>query len=116
MPKKGRKQRVALLPALYGFLGENMKVQFFAYLREPAYADCKEAGFLGAGTVRALGEQLCDRFGAKFRSEFFDASGEALSERIIVMVNGRRVDFLQGLDTGLAETDTVQVFPVVAGG
>jgi len=32
------------------------------------------------------------------------------------MVNGRRIEFLQGLDTPLTDRDTVQIFPVVAGG
>lgn len=32
-----------------------------------------------------------------------------------MLVNGRRVEFLSGLDTPLKDSDTVQIFPVVAG-
>lgn len=93
-----------------------MKIQFFAYLREKDYAGCKEMPWPGAPTLRELGEQLCRQLGPKFRSEFFSPDGQSLGERVIVMVNGRRVDFLDGLDTSLKETDTVLIFPVVAGG
>ena len=93
-----------------------MTIQFFAYYRDPAYAGCKEMSHPAAPTLRALGEQLCGELGPRFREEFFSSDGQRLGEKVIVMVNGRRVDFLQGLDTPLKDTDTVLVFPVVAGG
>ena len=93
-----------------------MTVKFFAYLREPQYAGCKEMTCPPPETVARLGEELSGRFGPAFRGEFFSPDGTALGERVIVMVNGRRVEFLQGLDTPLADRDTVQIFPVVAGG
>lgn len=93
-----------------------MTVQFFAYLRDPEFAGCREISWPHAPTLRALGEQLCEAFGAKFRGEFFAPGGGALGERVIVMVNGRRAEFLNGLDTALRETDTILIFPVVAGG
>ena len=93
-----------------------MTVQFFAYLRDPEFAGCKEMSWPQAPTLRALGEELCEKFGARFQGEFFAPGGAALGERVIVMVNGRRVEFLDGLDTPQKESDTVLIFPVVAGG
>ncbi len=93
-----------------------MTVQFFAYLRDPAFAGCREASWPHAPTLRALGEQLCGAYGRRFREEFFSESGEELGERVIVMVNGRRAEFLDGLDTALRESDVILIFPVVAGG
>ena len=93
-----------------------MKIQFFAYLRDRDYAGCKEMPWPCVPTLRELGEQLCGKFGPKFRGEFFNLDGQSLGERVIVMVNGRRVEFLGGLDTPLQETDTILIFPVVAGG
>ena len=93
-----------------------MTVKFFAYIRDPGYAGMKEINWSLARDVRELGEQMSERFGAKFRGEFFSPDGTALGERIIIFVNGRNVKFLQGLDTPLKDTDTVLVFPVVAGG
>lgn len=93
-----------------------MTVQFFAYLRDPEFAGCRETSWPHAPTLRELGEQLSEAFGARFRGEFFTPGGNALGERVIVMVNGRRAEFLDGLDTALQDTDTVLIFPVVAGG
>ena len=93
-----------------------MTLKFFAYIRDPDFAGCKELPWKGAASLRELGEQLSERFGAKFRGEFFSPDGAELGERIIILVNGRNVKFLQGLDTVLSDTDTVQIFPVVAGG
>jgi len=93
-----------------------MILKFFAYYRDPAFAGCKETVWPPAADLRALGEQLSERFGAKFRGEFFSPDGAELGERTIVLVNGRNVRFLQGLDTPLKDSDTVQIFPVVAGG
>ena len=93
-----------------------MTVKFFAYLREKEFAGTKELVLPPPSTVRALGEDLSRRFGPRFRAEFFSPAGDGLGEKIIVMVNGRRVEFLSGLDTPLKDSDTVQIFPVVAGG
>ncbi len=93
-----------------------MTILFFAYLRDPEFAGCKTVQWRHVKTLRELGEELCGRFGSKFRAEFFSPDGKELGERVIVMVNGRRSEFLKGLDTELKDEDTVQVFPVVAGG
>jgi molybdopterin synthase sulfur carrier subunit len=39
-----------------------------------------------------------------------------LKDIFIVLVNGRRMDNLNGLDTALSEGDEVSMFPPVAGG
>ena len=93
-----------------------MRVRFFAYLRGPEYASCKETSITGAGTVRELGLRLGGLYGERFLNEFFTPDRTDLGERIIVLVNGRRVEFLSGLDTPLKESDDIQIFPVVAGG
>jgi len=92
-----------------------MTVKFFAYLRDAEFANCKETAWPHVPDVRALGEQLSAAFGPRFRGEFFSPDGD-LGERIIVLVNGRKVEFLDGLDTALEDTDTVLIFPMVAGG
>jgi molybdopterin synthase sulfur carrier subunit len=42
--------------------------------------------------------------------------GGSLAEGHIVLVNGRNIHHLQGLDTALADGDRVAVFPAVGGG
>lgn len=93
-----------------------MKVKFFAYIRDKDYAGCKETEMPACRDLRELGEELALKFGSKFRSFYFSSDGSGFGEEIIVLVNGRRAEFLQGLDTGLKEQDTVLLFPVVAGG
>lgn len=94
-----------------------MTVKFFAYFRDREFAGCKELEWpYQADTVYDLCHQIADRYGAKFRSEILTPDGEGISEKAIIMVNGRRVDFLNGIQTPLTDTDTVLVFPVVAGG
>lgn len=94
-----------------------MVIKFFAYFRDPDFAGCKEMQWPEkAGTVLDLCHQIADRFGPKFRSELLTSDGTAISDRSIVLVNGRRIEFLDGIRTSLNDTDTVYVFPVVAGG
>ncbi|MBR0374060.1 MAG: MoaD family protein [Mogibacterium sp.] len=94
-----------------------MLVKFFAYFRDPGYAGCKEMAWpQSAETVIDLCHQIADRFGAKFRSELLTPDGTGISDRSIIMVNGRRIEFLNGVQTPLQDTDTVLIFPVVAGG
>lgn len=93
-----------------------MKVQFFAYYRDPEYAGCKEIQIPAVETLRDFGNVLGELYGDKFKSEFFSPDMNAIGEKTIVLINGRRVDFLNGIDTELKDTDTVMVFPVVAGG
>lgn len=93
-----------------------MTVKFFAYLRDPEYAGCREITWPGCPDVLQLGRELSARFGQKFHNEFFAEGETELGERVIVMVNGRRVEFLDGIRTPLRDTDLIQIFPVVAGG
>ena len=93
-----------------------MKVQFFAYYRDPEYAGFKETQIPAVATLRDFGNVIGELYGEKFKSEFFSADMNAIGEKTIVLVNGRRVEFLKGIDTELKDSDTVMVFPVVAGG
>jgi len=94
-----------------------MKVQFFAYYRDAEYAGCKELIWPEkADTLYELLHQIADKYGDTFRKELLTADGESISEKSIIMVNGRRSDFIGGIKAPLKDSDTVNVFPVVAGG
>ncbi len=94
-----------------------MTVKYFAYYRDPDFAGCKEMEWTEhADTVIGLCCQIADRFGEKFRKELITPDGSSICDRSIVMVNGRRIDFIGGPAAPLKDTDTVLVFPVVAGG
>jgi molybdopterin synthase sulfur carrier subunit len=94
-----------------------MTVRFFAFFRDPDFAGCKETEWNErAATVIELCRQIADRYGDKFRAELLTPDGAGISDRSIVMVNGRRIEFLDGINTLLDDSDTVHIFPVVAGG
>ncbi|HZL64833.1 MAG TPA: ubiquitin-like small modifier protein 1 [Thermoleophilia bacterium] len=64
--------------------------------------------------LRELLETLAGRYGTSFRRAVFE--GGELSPEIIILVNGRNVLYLEGLETPLAADDEVSIFPMVAGG
>lgn len=89
-----------------------IKVLFFATIRD--YTREKETAAEGTETVRELLLQLSDRYGDDFRNEAFE--GIELSDRLIVLVNGRHIAHTGGGETRLSEGDTVAVFPIIGGG
>jgi molybdopterin synthase sulfur carrier subunit len=90
-----------------------MKVLYFAYLRD--ITRCKQEPWPVEPDVRALLISLCAKYGDALRKKVY-APGTEEPGNIIIMVNGRHIEHLGGLDAVLKESDTVQIFPVVAGG
>lgn len=93
-----------------------MTIRFFAYIRDSEYAGCKETAWPACEDLRELGVQLSEAYGERFRKWYFSPDGTGFGEEAIVLINGRRAEFLDGIDTKLSEEDTVMLFPVVAGG
>ena len=94
-----------------------MVVEFYAYYRGPEYDGCKKMDWPEkAESVLDLCHQIGERIGQRFLTELLSPDGTKISEKSIVLVNGRRIDFLNGVDTLLKDTDNVKIFPVVAGG
>lgn len=89
-----------------------MTVKFFAYLRDDTRT--KETSVEKADTVDDLLRKLCDIFGPKLHRRFFQ-QGE-LSREIIILVNGRHIEHLNGVMTPLDPHDEISIFPTVAGG
>lgn len=65
-------------------------------------------------SVRQLIEVLSNKF-EKLRGELLDEKGE-LKPMYNILVNGRSIDWLQGLDTRLQDGDEVVFIPPAAGG
>ena len=95
--------------------GMKVKVRAFATLSDLMghgevvleVPDGSSVGFLLA--------ELVKRYGRALEEALFDADGH-LAEYVKIMVNGRDVDFLSGLDTELRDGDEVFIFPPVGGG
>ncbi len=73
----------------------------------------KEVALSGAPLLRTLLEHLCDS--EPRRSRLFDAQG-GVRQDVTLLLNGRNVLFLSGLDTLLKNGDKVAIFPPVYGG
>ena len=90
-----------------------MLVKFFATYRQ--IAGCKSCDVPAPGDVLALMEELCERW-PEFRDLILDENGTDKGDDVIIMVNGRHIEHLNGTATLLTENDSVAVAPLVAGG
>lgn len=91
-----------------------MHVKYFAFFRDITH-EIKREWNQPAATVEDLLRQLGQHYGASFERRVFEADG-ALSADVIILVNGRHIQHLDGTHTPLKPDDTVSIFPVVAGG
>ena len=90
-----------------------MRVKVFAYYRD--IARCKAFDMPAPGVVFDVLTYCCERWPA-FRPKLLDEAGTGVGDDVILMVNGRNIEHLQGAQTPLTEDDVVALFPVVAGG
>jgi molybdopterin synthase sulfur carrier subunit len=91
---------------------KQMTVKYFGDIRP--LTGIKEEGWLDPQTdVRSLLNALGEKHAALQRRLF---EGDQLSSTIIILVNGRSVDYLKGIETPLQPDDIVDVFPVEGGG
>ncbi len=90
-----------------------MLVKYFADIRK--LSGREQQTYQGAApTVRRLLEDLSVQHGAAFRNRVFE--GDGLSSTLIVLVNGRHVEHLAGIETPLGPDDVIAIFPMIAGG
>ncbi len=86
-----------------------IKVKVFFTLREKLGWKEKVIELSGNARVKDILEQLP---AIKKEIEKYKNKGYSM----IIMVNGRRIEFLRGYDTALQEGDEVSFFPPAAGG
>ena len=67
-------------------------------------------------TLRQLITTLVDRWGDELASYLYEPNTKSLRPYIRLMVNGRDIAFLQGMETVLRNGDEVLVLPPVSGG
>jgi len=97
-------------------MGEDIpkiKVKLFAGIREVFQEKEREIELERASTIRDLLDFLCNTY--EQRQKIFDQSGQIRSE-LIILKNGRHINFLDGIQTELKEGDTIAIFPFVCGG
>jgi molybdopterin synthase sulfur carrier subunit len=89
-------------------------VKFFANFREAAGQEQVEV--TAAKDVAALFDELVRRFGGRMAEQLYESGSKKLRETVNVLVNGRGINLLSGLDMKLKDGDVVAIFPPVSGG
>lgn len=89
-----------------------VRIEFFATLRESTGTSSLELDCVG--TVGEIIGVLTERFGQTFRDAVME--GGRIKDMVKILVNGRDVRELRGLETVVRDGDCVSIFPPVAGG
>ena len=88
-------------------------MKFFATVREVTGVKSIE---LEAGNIRELLLLLVQTYGNKFKETVLDNDTGELKQFFSCMINGRRIELLDGYETVLKDDDAVALFPPVGGG
>lgn len=88
-------------------------VKFFATVREVTGVKNIE---MDADTIGQLLDSLQETFGERFTQTVIDPSTGKLKQFFSCMINGKRIELLDGYDSKLVDDDAVALFPPVGGG
>jgi sulfur-carrier protein len=89
-----------------------MKVKLFATLRQ--YINASEVEIENLSTIHELLHKLGSIYGKGFEKKLLN--GEEISDEIVILVNGKHIGYMKGINTELSESDEISIFPVVIGG
>ena len=99
------KVRVEVLPALAESLGIDSTSE--EVISGPEIGE--------GGSVRSLLNRLGDRH-HRFRQIVFDSTAQRLSGRVVIFLNGRDLELVDGLETKLNDGDALTLVPFIEGG
>lgn len=91
-----------------------MRIGLYATLRKIAGTSHAEITVESGETVLDVLNALVERFPG-LGQEFWDEEG-SLANRIAVILNGRDISHLDGIETQVSSEDSMDVFPPVGGG
>jgi molybdopterin synthase sulfur carrier subunit len=67
-------------------------------------------------TVKDLLSLMINKWGDPLSNQLYKPSTDSILPHIRLMVNGRSIEFLKGMETVLQDGDEFQMLPLVAGG
>lgn len=91
-------------------------IKAFATIREALGRGWMQMEIENEATVGQLLLRLSEVYGERFSSRVLNPDKKTLTRGLKILVNGRDIDFLQGLETKLKDGDVVTLIPPVAGG
>lgn len=90
-----------------------MKIRFFANIRD--ITKTKEAEVLAPGNISQLLYLLSEKYGKEMAAKLIGQDGK-LHPDMIILLNGRHIEYVNGEESILTDADTVSLFPRIAGG
>ncbi len=92
-----------------------VEVKFFTSLREITGKKVEQVQSPNAITVGELLFGLSEKYGKEFKEYLYNKKGK-VHPYLMILVNGKGINVLQGSETKLKEGDTVAILPPVGGG
>jgi molybdopterin converting factor small subunit len=94
-----------------------VRLRVFGPGRGRRHSGDQELNLHSPATVRTLLDHLTGEFRSASPAGAPTGTPDGVTmERLLIIVNGRQVHHLQGLDTPLAEGDVIAIMPPVIGG
>lgn len=90
-----------------------VKVQLFAYFREAVNQNELK---IDAENVAELIDNLTSEYRTLAPLIYESQESKLLNSDVMILVNGRNIEALQGLKTELKSTDIISIFPPICGG
>jgi molybdopterin synthase sulfur carrier subunit len=88
-------------------------VKFFANFREVTGKG--KIAISGVSNIKQLLNELVREFGQEFSDLIYESSGK-LRDSVNILINGRAIGFIGGIDAELKDGDTIAIFPPISGG
>lgn len=67
-------------------------------------------------TIKDLLSLMINKWGERLSDQLYKPGSDSILPHIRLMVNGRSIEFLKGMETVLQDGDEFQMLPLVAGG
>lgn len=91
-----------------------MEIKVYATLRDVVGGSSVQLGDISEMTVGQILEALCAKFPALIPK--LHPNGHDLHPAIHILVNGRDMRYINGLETLVTAQDSIRIFPPVGGG
>ena len=92
-----------------------VKISFLSLLTDITEVEEITLSIDDESVIRDILEQLATKFGSKFEEMIYKTS-KALSQYVLITINGRDIRQFNGLDTKIQINDEIALIPAIAGG